>query len=158
MDMHFLAKAGRNLGLSSLLALSASPALAQFTTDFKVANYATGKSGTASYEHFSFYVEGGKASDISYEYGEPRKEVRLRNLGKATFKGLTGFKVLFPNKLVLYVIPSGNTLKVYDDKGKYAKTFSWEYAGPVNGRGTWCSQCMPDDKAAMQFLKSYYFK
>lgn len=158
MVMKFLTNAGRKLGLSSLVAFSASPAFAQFTTEFKVANYATGKSGTASYEHFSFYVEGGKASDISYAYGEPRKEVRLRNLGKASYKGLSGFKVLFPNKLVLYVIPAGNTLKVYDDKGKYAKTFSWEYEGPVDGRGTWCSQCMQDDKAAMQFLKSYYLK
>jgi hypothetical protein len=126
----------------------------------QVARYATGKQGTKSYEHFSFWVRKNKPDEISYSYGEGglESEKKLTHLGKCVVQGEACFKVQFPNALVLYIVPKGNLLKVVDGKGRYSKNFQWEYEGPVNGIGTFCSVCAEDDRAAMKLIKTHFMK
>ncbi len=126
----------------------------------RVANYATGKQGAKSYEHFSFWVRKNKPDEISYSYVESgrERETKLTYLGKCVLKGEACFKVQFPNALILYIVPKGYSLKVVDDKGRYTKNFQWEYEGPVNGIGTFCSVCAEDEKAAMKIINTHFMK
>ena len=136
--------------------LLASSASAQM----QVANFSTGKVGTKSHEHLSFYVKDGAKADITYAYGKDGrggKEINLEYLGKDTLNGAAVFKIAFPNNQVLYVIPQKTYLKIVDEKGKYNKIFRWEYEGPVNGRGTWCDSCTQDGKKSVALIKKYFF-
>ena len=134
-------------------ALAAHPAHAQN----QVANYGFGQAGTASYEHFSFWIKDGRRTDIQYAYGRDRKDTQLRYAGPVRLNGQPGFRVQFANGHTLYVVPSGNTLRV-TTKTAAPKTFTWEYEGPVNGVGTACSVCAPDAAAALRLLRQYYLK
>src|SRR3546814_10437131 len=80
----------------------------------------------------------GKA--IDYEYGADQKRVRLRAIGPDGSD--EGFAVRFPNGLVLDIVPQGTALQVSDRSGNYSKTFEWQYEGPVDGRGTFCTPCV----------------
>jgi hypothetical protein len=124
------------------------------------ANYATGKPGTKNYEHFSFWVRKNDVKEISYWYGKSGSESdnKLTYLGKCGVKGEACFKMQFPNGLVLYAVPKGNSLKITDGKGRYNKTFEWEYEGPVDGRGTFCDVCPKDEKGSMKLVKTYFMK
>jgi hypothetical protein len=124
----------------------------------RVANYSLGKPGTAEYEHLEFWTKDGKPAEVNYVYGKNRKEVKLHNLGKDSLSGKAGFKVSFPNSLVLYIIPEELQLQVTDGAGKYSKTFIWEYEGPVNGIGMFCDVCVADDVDAMNLIRSVYMK
>jgi hypothetical protein len=144
------------IALFFVLSFLTSSASAQM----QVANFSTGKVGTKSYEHFSFYVEDGAKADITYAYGKDGrggKEIKLDYLGRDTLDGLAVFKIGFPNKQVLYVIPQKTSLKIVDEKGKYNKIFRWEYEGPVNGRGTWCDSCTQDGKESVALIRRYFF-
>jgi len=134
--------------------LAARPAHAQN----QVANYTFGKPGTASYEHFSFWTTDGQRSDMQYAYGKDRKDTQLRYVGLGRLNGQSCFKVQFPNRHVLYLVPSGTTLRVATASGAAPKTFVWEYEGPVNGVGTNCSVCVADEKAAMRLLQKHYLR
>ena len=126
----------------------------------QVANFSTGKEGTKSYEHFSFYVEDRVRANITYAYGKAGRggnEIKLNYLGRATLNGLAVFKIGFPNNQVLYVIPQKTYLKIVDEKGKYSKIFRWEYEGPVGGRGTWCDSCTEDGKESVALIRRYFF-
>src|SRR3546814_6084951 len=79
---------------------------------------------------------------IDYEYGADQKRVRLRAIGPDGND--EGFAVRFPNGLVLDVVPQGTALHVSDRSGKYSKTFEWQYEGPVDGRGTFCTPCVEE--------------
>jgi len=138
--------------LTSLLLLGP---LAQAQT--KIASYAYGKPGTATYERLSFWVEAGKRTDIYYAYGAARKEVRLQYAGKKQPAAPAGFTLRFANGSLLSVVPSGTLLSVSGGKGA-AKRFAWEYEGPVDGRGTFCNECAEDEKEAMQLVRTYYLK
>ena len=144
----------KTLLISTLLICTATLAHAQG----KVANYSYGKPGTASYEHFSFWTQDGQRADLSYTYGKDRKEAKLTYLGPDKVNGKPAFKVQFPNKHVLYLIPNGTTLRVTDNKLAAQKTYRWEYEGPVNGIGTFCQPCAEDEKQAMQLVQSAYLK
>jgi hypothetical protein len=135
-------------------ALALCPAHAQN----RVANYGTGQPGTASYEHFSFWTNAGRRTDIHYAHGKDRVDVPLRYAGLGRVNGQAGFKVQFPDRRTLYLVPSGNTLRVSSANGATPKTFAWEYEGPVNGVGTYCSVCVADAAAAMQLLRKHYLK
>jgi hypothetical protein len=124
----------------------------------KVANFSYGKFATDKYEHFEFWMKDGKRTDISYVYGKDSKENKLRYLGKDVINGDSCFKVQFSNKYILYVIPTGLVLKVTDVTGKYNRTFIWEYAGPVNGIGTYCDVCANDEDEAMKIIEASYLK
>lgn len=126
------------------------------TGQTKVANFSFGKYGTENYEQFSFWTKDGKRTDISYTYGVNRKDVTLKYVGTNVFKGDSCFRVQFSNNYVLSIIPKGLNLKVTDENGKYLKIFSWEYEGPINGIGTFCSICAEDEDAAMQMIKLNY--
>jgi len=122
----------------------------------KVASYCYGKPQTDQYEHFDFWTKDGKRTDIFYSYGKRSKEVKLQYMGRDQINGDSCFKVQFTNKYILYIIPTGLQLKVADPRGKYNKTFAWEYEGPVNGIGTYCDPCADDDDEAMKIIHASY--
>ncbi len=134
--------------------LAAHPAYAQN----QVANYYFGKPGTASYEHFSFWTKDGRRTDMQYAHGKDRNNTQLRYAGLGRLNGQACFKVQFPNRRILYVLPSGTTLRVATARTATPKTFVWEYEGPVNGVGTDCSVCVADATAAMQLLRKHYLR
>jgi hypothetical protein len=135
-------------------ALATSPARAQN----RVANYGFGQPGTASYEHFSFWTNNSRRSDIHYAYGKDRVDNPLRYGGASRVQGQAGFKVHFESGRTLYVVPSGNVLLVRTSPTAAPKTFAWEYEGPVNGVGTACSVCVADATAATQLLRQHYIQ
>lgn len=142
---HYALAAALGLG-----ALAAHPAQAQN----RVANYGYGQPGTAGYEHFSFWINNQRRTDIHYAHGKDRQDTPLRYAGL----GRAGFKVQFPDRRTLYVVPSGNTLLVSTAQGAAPKTFAWEYEGPVNGVGTACSVCVADAATAMRLLRTHYLR
>ena len=122
----------------------------------KLANYSFGAPGTDKYEHFSFWADHGKHTRIEYRYGKNQTSMYLKFAGKTMINGRQAFKVLFPNKLVLTVIPSGKNLTVTGSN--YRKIFVWEYEGPRNGVGTFCAPCTEDEHEAMNLLKAFYLQ
>lgn len=130
---------------------------AQETSGTKVANYSFGKMGNSNYEHFSFWTKDGKRSKIIYSYGKNEKEFELEYLAAKTIQGRKGFEVKFPNDLVLFVIPTGNNIRVINPLGNYNKIFKWEYEGPIDGRGMVCDVCAENETEAMVLLKNGYF-
>ncbi|AXY73083.1 hypothetical protein D3H65_03455 [Paraflavitalea soli] len=148
--MHFT----KHLLLLFLLILTVTMA----TSQQKVAVYAIGKPGIEEYERFAFWTKDGKRERIDYAYGKEGKEVKIQYIRKDLFKGDSCFVVRFVNNYQLYVIPQGLTLKVIDGTGKYEKLFSWEYEGPVNGIGTFCTVCAEDEMDAMKIIKASYLK
>ncbi len=139
-----------------LLLVVATGAIAQ--SSMKVANYAYGQPGTDTYEEFSFWANNGKRTTISYTYGKDRKETTLQFAGQSRLDKKAGFTVQFPNQYTLQIIPVGNKIEVMDRQKKYRKTFHWQYEGPVNGIGTFCTVCAEDEKEAMRLLQTYYLK
>ncbi|WP_461101854.1 hypothetical protein [Spirosoma koreense] len=127
-----------------------------FTFAQQVANYSYGKPGSDTYEEIGFWVRSNKPSDINYLYGKDRKETKLRYAGKGRLNGEAGFKVRFPNGLTLYVVPKKADLLLSDLAGKYVRRFTWHYEGPVDGIGTFCQPCAPDQKAAMNLMRHYF--
>jgi hypothetical protein len=124
----------------------------------KVANYSAGKYGSAAYEHFSFWVEKGKPSEITYNAGKYGEDKPVKYLGKSTYEGKRSFKIQLPDKRVLQVIPAGYDVKIVGTAKNYNKLFTWAYEGPVNGMGTFCEACAEDEKEAMKLLNSTYLK
>ena len=123
----------------------------------KVANYSFGKMGQSGYEHFSFRTEDGKHAEITYSYGKDAQESKLEYLDAKTIQGRKGFEVKFPNNLILFVIPTGNNLRVINPVGSYNKIFKWQSEGPVNGIGTACEACAENETEAMVMIKNGYF-
>jgi hypothetical protein len=152
--MHFQASISSLVLALGVGTLAAHPAHAQN----QVANYYFGQPGTASYEHFSFWTKDGRRTDIQYAYGKDRKDTQLHYAGLGRLNGQAYFKVQFPNRRILYVLPSGTTLHVAAARTATPKTFMWEYEGPVNGVGTDCSVCVADAHAAMQLLRKHYLR
>src|SRR3546814_8705005 len=93
----------------------------------------------------------GKA--IDYGYGADQKRVRLRAIGPDGSD--EGFAVRFPNGLVLDIVPQGTALQVSDRSGNYSKTFEWQYEGPVDGRGTFCTPCVEKDRKSTRLNSSH---
>lgn len=121
----------------------------------KVANYSVGKYSSPAYEHFSFWVDAdGKPLEIFYSMKDRNKETVFTYLGK-TADG-KGFKVKAPNGATSSIYVVGNNLRVVNNKTKRAKTFKWEYEGPVNGIGTFCTPCVEEPKEAAAFMKKYF--
>jgi len=124
----------------------------------KVAQYSFGEYGTVAYEHFAFCTNNGERSKIYYSYGKTPHEIELHFSGRDTMNGKPFFKVRFSNGHELYVIPKGLQVRITDLTGRYDKTLSWEYEGPIDGRGTHCDVCAADDSDAMEVLQSAYLK
>lgn len=128
------------------------------TAQTKVAQFSIGKPGTKEYENIAFWIQDKKRTTIDYDYGENHKTIKLKYLGRDVLKGDSCFKVQFPNSYLLYIIPRKNQLSVTNSNGQYLKTFTWEYEGPVNGIGTFCSVCATDEADAIQLIHRYYMK
>ncbi|RYU95218.1 hypothetical protein [Emticicia agri] len=128
----------------------------------KVANFSYKKFSAKDFEAYGFWVNANQVGDINYSYKTPEgdiKSMKLQYEGTDMLKGEKAFKVLFPNNLRLYVIPrKNNTLKIASLDGKYSKTFTWLYEGPVEGRGTFCEPCAENAEEATKLLKAYYLK
>lgn len=121
----------------------------------KVANYSVGKYNSAAYEHFSFWVDAaGKPMEISYSMKNRDQSMNFSYEGK-TADG-KGFKVKAPNGAMSSIYVVGNNLRVVSDKTKKAKIYKWEYEGPVNGIGTFCTPCVPEPKDAALFMKKHF--
>lgn len=131
-----------------------------FAQEMQVANFSYGKG--KSYEHLSFWVENGQRSEIKYAYQKSRKNnttpVAVNYGGKVARNGAAGFKIEFPNNLVLFVFPQKTFLKVTDGRGKNAKIFRWEYEGPTGGIGTWCDICTQDGGESAALVKKYFLR
>ena len=110
------------------------------------ANFETGTAGQADHEDFSFYLMRDGTRQVRYGYGADRKEVELRYLGPRP-GDRPGFAVAFPNRPELEIRILGDTLRARSADGRYDKTFRWRYEGPVDGRGTACTQCLDEDRA-----------
>lgn len=124
----------------------------------KTANYYSGEPGTNSYQGYSFWANGNKPSHITFNYGKDRTEMKPVYAGKITYKNQLGFKLVFPNQKVFYVIPAGYKLKIVNTSLNKTEIFNWEYEGPVNGIGTYCDVCAQDEKDAMKLLRTAYLK
>jgi hypothetical protein len=125
-----------------------------------VANFSTGLYSSRDYEKFSFWVYQNKNRTIEYSYRDKKGEFRnleLSYLGKFKQGNRSGFRVLFPNNLVLRIFLAGDVLEVKAEKGNYFKYFRWEYEGPIGGRGTFCEPCTQDSSDAIQLLQDFYF-
>ena len=134
--------------------LAARPARAQN----RVANYGYGQPGTAAYEHFSFWTNFGRRSDLHYASGKDRNDLVLRYAGRARLGGQPGFRVRFPDGSLRYLALRGDSLLVSPSPTAAPKAFAWEYEGPVNGVGTFCSVCAEDAPAAMRLIRAHYMK
>ena len=143
---------------ATFLTFSTSFIAVALSAQMKVANYSFGRPRTDTYEHFDFCTKDGKPAEINYAYGKDPKEVKLQYSGKDSLNGAACFRVKFTNNYVLYVIPRGQQLQVTDAGGKYNRTFSWEYEGPVNGIGMFCDVCAESDQDAMDLIQSSYLK
>jgi len=152
--MPFASPAGVLAATLLAVALAAGPARAQN----QVANYGFGQPGTAGYEHFSFWINNGRRTDIHYAYGKDRNDNPLRYGGPSRLGSQPGFKVRFESGRTLYVVPSGNVLLVRTAPTAAPKTFAWEYEGPVKGVGTACSVCVADAAAASRLLRKHYLR
>src|SRR3546814_19790485 len=73
------------------------------------------------------------------------------------FPYTTLFRSRFPNGLVLDVVPQGTALHVSDRSGKYSKTFEWQYEGPVDGRGPFCTPCV-EEADAIGFVRRNFIQ
>ena len=142
------------ISLSISILLGVTSLLAQM----KVANYSVGKPGTDKYEHLDFWTNNGKRTQINYSYGKDQKEVKMQYSGVDLINDDTCFKIRFTNNYTLFVIQKGLQLRVIDSAGKYDKTFSWEYEGPVNGVGTYCDVCAENDEEAMKLIELAYLR
>jgi hypothetical protein len=131
-----------------------------FSQDIKVANYFTGKLNTDDYEAFSFWIKDAKIFEIIYRYGKwaGQKDYKLVYLGVTLSDSKKCFKVKFPNNYELFIIPDGVKLKIIDKNKKYNKVFTWEYEGPVDGKGTFCNVCAQDENEAMEIINKYFLK
>jgi hypothetical protein len=132
--------------------------LTTLSAQTKVANYCIGKYGTDKYEHFEFWAKDGKRTEINYSYGKDDKSVKLQYTGKDVINGDSCFKVSFATNYMLYIVIKGIHLLVVDADGKYNKTFSWEYEGPIDGIGTYSNVCAEGDEAAIMLVKSAFRK
>lgn len=141
------------LAIIVLLAATSSAAYAQ-----KVANYFAGKPGTASYQGYSFWSINNKPAEVTFYKGAARKESKVTYNGKATYNGKSCFKMTLPDKSFFYVYPIGTKLAIVNAASKKIETFSWEYEGPVDGRGTFCQACAQDEKEAITLMKASYLK
>jgi len=124
----------------------------------KVSNYSVGKPGTNEYEHLSFWTKSENRAEIYYSFGKNPKDLTLKYIGVSNYEGKKFFIVELPNHSKLYVMPLGLKLTVIDAAKKYNKTFAWAYEGPVNGVGTFCSECAEDENEAIDLIKDYFMK
>lgn len=131
-------------------------ARAQEVPDDKVANYAAGKMGQSNYEHFSFWTNDGTRSKITYAYGKNGKDYELEFLEAKTIQGREGFEIKFPNNLILFVIPTGNNLRVINPRGSYNKIFKWKNVISADGSDEPCSACVENETEAMILIKKRF--
>jgi hypothetical protein len=124
----------------------------------KFAQYSVGKEGTKDYEEIEFWIENNRRGRIEYSYGTPIKSLALDYLGSDQCQGSPCFKVQFSNHSILYVTPQGSNLRITDGKGRYKKLFQWQYEGPVDGIGTFCSLCAADADEAMALIKQHFMQ
>lgn len=121
----------------------------------RVANYSTGEPGTSGYEEFSFWTNNGIADSVIYAYGA---EPHSMKLSFTADNNLHRLLVTFSNNYSLTIVPDSTILHITDTLSNYNKTFYWEYEGPVNGIGTFCSICADGEQEAMEIVMLFIAK
>jgi len=128
-----------------LLATALLAAEANFYEAASVANFA------AAGDRLSFW-SGPNGRRVEFTAGRAAP-VQLEYAG-----GIHGgFALRCPDGAVLDVVPAGQVLQVRDRAGKYRRTFAWRYEGPIDGRGTACTPCVPQS-AAVDFVREHFMQ
>src|SRR5690606_42013778 len=97
---------------------------------------------------------GGRNGDgIDYAAGDPAEPIILGPAGPPG--GRDGLQVTTPDGSTGVVPLSAGALLLDDKSPAGVRTFVGEYQGPVNGRGTACGPCVPEDKA-LQFVRDAF--
>lgn len=127
------------------------------TPDNHVANFAFGKSGTLQYENLSFWVKADGHKEVVYarDNGKDRIETNAVYLGPEINGSRHYFKVKLETGEVLKIIPEDSFILVVNEKSESRKKFRWEYEGPVNGKGTYCSSCV-EEAEAIPFVRKHF--
>ena len=143
-----------SLSLLAIPPVDAREPASTFFQQAKVANFSIPVTDAASpgFESFAFWSDGSQ-SHVRYQWGNDGSELALTLLGPSSDG--SRFGVSFPNGLVLDIAPTDKGLRVRDRKGRYDKTFGWQYEGPVDGRGTFCAQCV-DEQDATAFVREHF--
>jgi len=66
-------------------------------------------------------------------------------------------RIVFPDGRAVDAAVAGPSLQVDDGSGKPPKTFAWEYEGPVDGRGTFCTPCV-EEQDAIPFVRAHFMR
>jgi hypothetical protein len=122
----------------------------------RVANFSVVDHGNAApeFERLSFW-SGPHGKIVDYVRGYGGKPIRLKPIGPNA-DGLS-FAIRLPNGLILDVEPRGGGLLVRDRLGRYRNEFVWQYEGPVDGRGTFCTPCV-GQKDAVAFVREHFLR
>ncbi|WP_202839481.1 hypothetical protein [Luteimonas saliphila] len=152
----FLATAVIALALSAVPTASAAGPDA-FDQRARVANYAVRgeEFPGAGYEALRLWADEAGGTRVRYAWGADARELSLEVLGPAATG--EGFALRFRNGLVLDVVPQGDSLRVRSRDGRYDKVFDWQYEGPVDGRGTFCTPCV-DQPDAAAFVRRHFIE
>ncbi len=149
--------------LAPVLALAFAPgarsATPQDTADAfyrqaHVANYVArgAQAPGPDYEQLAFWADARGQRRVRYAWGQAPRSVELEVLPGRPGSG--GFALRFPNGLVLEAMLQGQSLRLRD-RGGYDRVFEWQYQGPVDGRGTFCSACV-DQADAAAFVRRHF--
>lgn len=151
-----LAGAAIGLGTVQAVAMAAEPQadLAGVYQSSRVANFVEGGRGDAAHPAARLrFWSGPKGQVIEYDAGDHAETIMLRPAGLPG--GRDGLQVTTPDGSTWVVTLSAGALLLDDKSPAGVRTFVWEYQGPVNGRGTACGPCVPEDKA-LQFVRDAF--
>lgn len=133
-----------------------------FAQGKKIANYYVGTYEDANYESFSFYISENRIDGIEYTYttkNNEQKTISIEYVGTGITNYEEYFKVKFKNGLILFIYPqTDGRLKVVNSDESYKFYFSWEYQGPVDGMGAFCSECAEDANESIRIINTYFLK
>lgn len=123
--------------------------------DARVANFVASERMDGSHPAvmLSFW-SGPHGEAIDYDSGRGSGPVRLHTVGR-TAEG-QGLRVRAPDGSIWMLMPSQGVLLLHDG-GPRPRVFLWQYQGPVDGRGTACRQCIPEE-GALQFVTDEFVR
>ena len=131
------------------------PALAQDKTHafFMVGDYAS-----PNWEKLT--LDNTKSGQqMTYAYKQHETGIRLEPIGKKRLDGQTVVLVRMAGVGQIYQIRrdrAGQTLIMTSQDGRYRKTFTLGYEGPVNGVGTYCESCANEPAEALKLVDAYF--
>lgn len=158
--LSYLRFAGATIGLCSVqaVAMAAAPQIDArgVYQDARVANFVAAEhlGGVHPAPRLRFW-SGPRGQVIEYEAKEGAETIILEPAGPTADR--SGVRVSTPDGSLWSVTPSAGALLLRDDPTAAPRSFVWEYQGPVDGRGTACSPCVPEAEA-LQFVRDAFMK